>query len=114
MRSKFNFKLTLAAVSLFISLILLVLGNKTKVCLFLGLFLLGVTLIFFAHTRVQDMKLVERKTEEEIDEEENVDVDVLNETYKELSRLRRTKIKTRIVFYTAGALLIIFSFFAFI
>ena len=114
MKTKFNLKLTLAVVSLFVSLIFLVFSSKSKVCLFFGLLLLGFTLIFFAYTRVQDMKVVERKTEEEIEAEEDVDVQVLHETYKELGKLKRTKIKTQIVFYLTGALLIVASFFAFV
>ena len=82
--------------------------------MFFGLLLLGATLIFFAYTRVQLMKLVERKTEEELEEEKEVDEEVLRETYKELRKLKRAKVRTRIVFYLAGGLLIIASFFAFI
>ncbi len=44
---KFNFKLTASVVSLFITFIFFVFGNKNKICLFFGFMFLAAALIMF-------------------------------------------------------------------
>lgn len=52
-KNKFNLKLTLCLVSLFIGVLLIVLGNQVKVCLSFGLIFLGVAVEFFALYKIE-------------------------------------------------------------
>lgn len=111
MKKKFNYKLTLALVSLFISLLLIIIGNKNKYCLFFGFLFLAVSVVIFAKLRIDKINKILKETEIEIDKDDEPDVEFLTEVYKELAVLRRQKRSTAISFYLFSALLVIVSFF---
>ena len=74
---KFNFKLTIILVSLFISMVLCGLSNINKYCLFFGLIMLGITSILFAWYKYEDVKKREDEANsvmEEVDPDDYVDI----------------------------------------
>lgn len=110
MKQKFNLKLTLVAVSLFVSLLLLAFSGKHKVCLFLGLLFLGLNLFAFAFIKVQQINEVLKKTDTELEEYEGEDDALLDEVYKQIRKLKSTRRKTQIVFYITSILLVVMAF----
>lgn len=71
MKFKFNLKLTLFLVSLFVSLLLVILGSKNKYCLCFGFILMGVSLVLFTlyHNEKVSKELI--NTNETLNEVEN-------------------------------------------
>ena len=77
---KFNLKLTAFLVSLFVALLLLILGNKNQYCLSFGLILLGASLVafvFYATDKINNELLEIEKEIDELDEIEEPDEDVI-------------------------------------
>ena len=68
MKKRFNLKLTMFLVSLFVSLLILVLGNKNIYCLSFGLILLGVSLGLFIYYAIGETDIAVKQIEEDIDE----------------------------------------------
>ena len=112
MKFKFNFKLIIALLSLFLSLILVILGSKNKYCLSFGFIVLGVSIeLFMIHLNTKYKKeLIELA--EEIDEvdisgelEEEEKVYILQQLYLRQKQITRKNKRTNLVFTTCGALM---------
>lgn len=92
MKSKFNLKLTAFMVSLFISLLLVIVGSKNKYCLSFGFVLMGVALIFLAcYMREKisnELKMVNEQIDE-IDLDEEIELE--NKVYIEQQLYVRQK-----------------------
>lgn len=99
-------------VSLFIGLLLLILGNQNKYCLSFGVVCLGVALILFCFYKTANFN--ENINELYLTIEETDDINLMSEIYKEIAMLKRQKIKMQISFYIVGVLLIILGFCALI
>lgn len=112
MKNRFDLKLTISMVSLFIGLLLLILGNQNKYCLSFGVILLGAALILFCIYKTKG--LTENIIELDLAIEETDDINLMSEIYKEIARLKRQKMKMQISFYLFGALVIILGFCALI
>ncbi len=108
MKKKFDVKLTILLVSLFVSLLILILFNQSKVGLFFGFFLLGLTLVGYGYYRVSLLNATIKKTDEELDEED--DDKLIDEVMKELKQVKKLKRSTMVTFYLAGGLLVVFAF----
>ena len=127
MKFKFNFKLTAFLVSLFISLLIIILGNKNKYCLSFGFAMLGFALVIFVmYNNEKTDKTIEEVDAQidelsqeytDLDEEDDLNGEVLEENYaysiKQLyirrSKLLKRKKKVVITFYLCAALLVLFG-----
>lgn len=113
---KFNLKLTIFLVSLFVSLLLIVLGSKNKYCLSFGFMLLGASLIVFltyAKEKIQNslnelsQDIDEIDVNEEISEEDKVYI--MKELFIRQKQLSKKKISLNIVFCLCGFMLVVFG-----
>ena len=120
MKFKFNFKLTAFLVSLFLSLIVLILGNKNQYYLSFGFVLLGISAILFVfYTNEKTQQAIEEvdreieKYDEEFDEFEETEellderAYVMQQLYLSQNKLMKRKRKVTITFYLCAALLIL-------
>ena len=123
MKFKFNLKLTAFMVSLFLSLLLVVLGGKNKYCLSFGFILMGISLILFVFYNnekteneivkiEEDIEQIEESYEQlEDDELEGEDEEeisyALNQLYARKKKLVKHKKKSMVVFNLCGFSLII-------
>jgi len=127
MKFKFNFKLTAFLVSLFLSLLLVILGSKNKYCLSFGFMLMGASLTLFVWYNNEKMQTEIENLNNEIDEiEANYDalaeetdfnesveeerVYVLKQMYIRQNKLEKNKKKSIILFNLCGFALIILGF----
>lgn len=113
---KINFKLTAFLVSLFLSLIIVILGNKFKVCLCIGFILLGISLaLFVLFNDERTTKIVQELTEEidKISQDETMEEDtkmfMKGQLYLTINKLNKRKSKTRIIFYSCSVALVILA-----
>ena len=109
MKKKFNYKLTISLVSLFISLLILIFFNQNKFGLFFGFLFLGASLLLYGYFRAALLNETINKTNRELEETEYVEDGVVDEVLKELKHIKRLKRSTQITFYLAGGLIIVFS-----
>ena len=116
---KFNFKLTAFLVSLFVSLILLILGSKNKYCLSFGFMALGVSLGLFFWYNNEKMQSYLAEVDHEIDEVETTedleDEDkayVLKQLYIIKTKIEKKKKSSNIAFLICGVALVIVGFVA--
>lgn len=114
---KFNSKLIIPLVSLFASLILVILGSKNKYCLSFGFILLGISLeLFMFYLRDKMVKELSNLAEEidktEVDEtiSEEEKVYVLQQLYIRQKRITKKKKKTNILFSVCGGAIILLGF----
>ena len=110
MKKKFNYKLTISLVSLFISLLLLILGNKNNYCLSFGFILMGVAIAFYAFQKSEkfDETLVEIDNDiQEIDEKDTFSILQLQ---KEKKKFIKQKKRFNFVFYLCAILLVVVGF----
>ena len=120
MKFKFDFKLTAFLVSLFLSLIVLILGNKNDYCLSFGFILLGISavlFVFYTNSKTQqDIQEIDKEIEkydeeydlfEESDELIEERAYVMQQLYLSQNKLMKRKRKVSITFYLCAALLII-------
>lgn len=124
MKKKLNVKLTACLVSLFIGLILLILGNKNKYCLAFGFIVLafGVVLyVLFKQDKLNELlnevKLQKEETEDTIakNEEEQKQKDyILKELKKIKAKTEKQKGRLQVVFYLCAFLLLLAGIFAFV
>ena len=75
MKRKFNFKLTIFLVSLFLGLLLTILGSKNSYCLSFGLIVLGISLALFVWYNDEQTTKSLSELEQEIDEITSVDIE---------------------------------------
>ena len=110
MKKKFNYKLTISLVSLFISLLLIIIGNKNNYCLSFGFILMGVAIAFYAMHKTETFNdtLVEINNDLQQTEEENVFA--IKELEKERKRFIRQKRRFNFTFYLCAVLLVIVGF----
>lgn len=109
MKKKFNYKLTISLVSLFISLLILIFFNQNKFGLFFGFLFLGASLLLYGYFRASLLNETINKTNQELEETEYVEDGAVDEVLKELKHVKRLKRSTQITFYLAGGLIIVFS-----
>ncbi len=113
MKKKFDFKLTACLVSLFIGLGLLIFFSKVKAVFFISLLLIALSVFFFAKIRVAKINNILQLTEKEIEEElEQDDSDMLlvAEVYKDMDKLKKQKRSMNITFNLFSILLVIVAF----
>ncbi len=106
---KYNLKLTVSMVSLFISIVLCFFSNTNKYCLFFCLIFLAVALIFFSFYKLQDvdkrLKSLHDKIDNDIDEEDGEE-----NFYAQINSAKKEKRKLLISFNFFAILLIIIAF----
>lgn len=121
MKFKFNFKLTAFLVSLFLSLIVLILGNKNPYCLSFGFIFLGISAVLFVFYTNEKTQQYIAEVDKEIDKydqefdklnEDNEEIQmerayVMQQLYLSQNKLMKRKRKITIVFYLCAALLIV-------
>ena len=124
MKIKFNLKLTAFLVSLFISLLLVILGSKNTLCLSFGFMLMGVSLAGFIwymnekidnelielNQAIDELTSDENLNEEESDEEIEEQTYILQQLYLRQKQLIKKKRKVKIVFGICGGALALLGF----
>ena len=106
MKKEFRLKLTLCLVSLFISLLLVILGNKNNYCLSFGFILLGISIALLAMDRSDliDNAIIEINNEiNEVPSDNTFEQKVLS---KEKAKLIKKKQKLNFTFYLCAILLV--------
>ena len=117
MKFKFNLKLTTFLVSLFIGLLLIILGSGNKYCLSFGFIVIGLSLPVFVwynneKTRKEYdelSKLIE-EIEQDLDVEDQEQMFALSQVYVARKKVERNKHKSVILFYSCGIMLLILGF----
>ena len=113
---KFNLKLTLFLVSLFLGLLLVVLGSKNKYCLSFGFMVLGVSMFLLIWHNKEKLEQMLVEVSEQIDtlEAENYVIEddeeyvyVMKQLYSRKKYLTKNKKTTLIMFAVFGVALII-------
>ena len=116
MKKKFNLKLTIVLVSLFISLLTIILGNKNQYCLSFGFIFLGLTLFLVGNYSCSKIDETSKKIDEEIEETDKTDEEseyVLKELNKVRNQLDKKKKSTKLMFSLCAVLLILAGFVGF-
>lgn len=139
---KFNFKLTLFLVGLFVSFLLIFLSGKFEVCRPIGLICLGVSFIlyiyFYSDSVKNTLKRIQSKitklengedasfqddNEDEVEEDEQESIEDLTQEEKEYmlmqlhlkkSKIAKSNKKIKFLFALSGGLLIVGGFLLFI
>ncbi len=123
---KINFKLTTFLVSLFLSLLLVILGSKNNYCLSFGFILMGISLLLFVlynneklQKQLQDINETidevdqledESSNHDEFSQEEEERLYVLKELYIAQKKINKKQKKSKILFNICGVALIILGF----
>lgn len=110
MKKNFNLKLTISLVSLFISFLLIVIGNKNEYCLSFGFILMGISLALFAISRGETLDKIIIDINNEIEETDIQDAYTLNELYKERKKLKKQKNSMNFSFYLCAFLMVVVGF----
>ena len=113
MKKNFSLKLTIFLVSLFISLLILILGNKNQYCLSFGFICLGFSIasyVFYNDEKTtKEIALIEQQLEE-LDEDETIEEEekdfIEQQLYLRENKLLKNKKKVTIVFYLSAVLLV--------
>ena len=107
MKKKFDFKLTAFLVSLFIGLLIVILGNKNDYWLSFGFIVLGLSMgiyVMFKSTEINDaIKELEDQLEELSAQEEFQ----MKQIIKAQNKLKRQRRSVNFVFYTCGVMFIV-------
>ena len=139
---KFNFKLTLFLVGLFISFLLIFLSGKFEICCSIGLICLGISLIlyiyFYSDSVNKALKRIQRKItkledgdtesfqedyEDELEEDEQEDIEdltqeeieyMLMQLHLKKKKITKSNKKIKILFALSGGALVIAGFLLFI
>lgn len=121
MKYKFNIKLTAFLVSLFLGLLLLILGSKNSYCLSFGALILAASFVLYVFYNNEKIDANIRNIEDSIDEvsaAEDIEIEDLGYILKELKNsknmLLRRKKRVIILFYFCAILLVIVAFANFI
>ncbi len=114
---KINAKLTAFLVSLFIGLLLLILGSKVKLCFSFGFIVLGISLglfVLYSHEKTQRTLIeVNEKLEQASEDEELTDEDkvyVLAQLGFQQKQLNKQQKRINLLFSITGIVLIIAGF----
>ena len=110
MKFKFNYKLTISLVSLFVSFLLIILGNKNRYCLSFGFILMGVAIAFYAIYKTEKFNETIIEISNEIEETNEEDTFSLTQLNKERKRFVSQKKRFNFVFYLCAFLLVIVGF----
>ncbi len=119
MKFKFNLKLTVFLVSLFVALLLVILGNKNTYCLSFGFITLGISLglfIWYSNEKYETMltninsDIDEVDVSEEIEEEEKTYI--LQQLYIKQKKIKKTKQRIIICFALCAVSLIVLGIVA--
>ncbi len=120
MKIKLNAKLTAFLVSLFISLIIIILGNKNKYCLSFGFVALAVSMVIFAKynkERTQKMldeidneiEELEESLENATEEEADDIIYSVKQLYIRSGKLLKRKKTGSLAFYLFAGFLVLFA-----
>ena len=107
MKKNFNLKLTLSLVSLFVSLLLIILGNKNTYCLSFGFILLGIALAIYAMNKAEQIDSAIIEVANEIEETPIENVFAQQELAIEMKKYKKQKSKLNVTFYLCAVLLVI-------
>ena len=124
MKFKFNLKLTAFMVSLFISLLLVILGSNNLYCLSFGFIVMGASLFLFVwymnekieNALIEVNKAIDEITNYEDFEEDETDAEiaeeayVLQQLYVRQKQLIKKKRSVKTVFTLCGGALILLAF----
>jgi len=110
MKKKLNLKLTACLVSLFVSLLLIILGNKNNYCLSFGFILMGAALALYAMNKGEQIDSSIIEVANEIEETPIENVFAQQQLAIEMKKLKKQKSKLNITFYLCAALLVIVGF----
>ena len=122
MKFKFNLKLTVFLVSLFIGLLLLILGNKNIYCLSFGLIIVGLSFVVFVlyfnskakETYAEIEKQIEDidNAEEELEEDEDNDelFYYKNDLYTQKRKLLKKQKSLNIILYLGALAFVVVGF----
>lgn len=122
MKFKFNLKLTAFLVSLFIGLLLLILGNKNIFCLSFGLIIVGLSFVVFVlyfnskakETYAEIEKQIEDidNAEEELEEDEDNDelFYYKNDLYTQKRKLLKKQKSLNIILYLGALAFVVVGF----
>ncbi|MBQ9795376.1 MAG: hypothetical protein IJW36_00240 [Clostridia bacterium] len=119
MKIKFNFKLTVFLVSLFISLLILILGNKNSYCLSFGFICLGLSIALYVwynnEKSINSIAEIDSQVEI-IEDDETVDDNektyMISQLYLRQSKLIKNKKKVARVFYITAVLFVFIGIIA--
>ncbi len=109
---KFDLKLTAFLVSLFIGLLLIILGSYYSYCLSFGLIITGVSLGIYAVYRTAKINEILQEIEEEISDIPVEDSYTLKELIKLKSKYKKQRRSVSIVFYLTAVLLIVLGVYS--
>lgn len=119
MKGKFNIKLTAFLVSLFVSLLIIILGNKNKYCLAFGFIVLSLSVVLYVLYNDDKTKEINAEIEERIAEIENdneMPEDERDYAMQELFlcqiKLMKRKKRITIIFYLFAIMLFVLGFFS--
>ena len=106
MKFKFNFKLTISLVSLFIGLLLIVLGNKSNYCLSFGFILFGIAIAFYAVQKGEKFDSAIVEINNDIEQTSEKDSFSLKQLNKEKKKFINQKRRFNFVFYLSAFLMV--------
>jgi len=112
MKKKFDWKLAICVVSLFIGICLIAFLYENKTGRFWGLFLIAVSVFAFAWLRAKNMDKVIELTQIDIDaelEKQDKDTEFLTEVYKEFNKYKKQKQSMLVSFTLFSALMFILA-----
>ena len=104
---KFDLKLTGFLVSLFIGLLLIILGSKNSYCLSFGLMITGFSLGLYSMYKSAKLNKLIEEVETEIEETNVEDSYTLKQLFKIKSKLKKQRRSVNFVFFLTAVLLIV-------
>ena len=114
-KNKINLKLTACLVSLFIGIVLMILGNKSKYCLSFGMVFLAISSTLFSLYKAEE----NRETNKEIEQElEKIDETNIEHKYIEVELLKiqrknnKKTAKVSFVFNMFAIIVVVLAIFA--
>ncbi len=119
MKKNFNIKLTAFLVSLFVSLLIVILGNKNQYCLGFGFMLMALSVVLYVLYNDEKTAQICTEIDERISEIENDDSMpeaerdyAMQELFLGQIKLTKRKKKITVIFYSFAIMLFILGFFA--
>ena len=107
MKKNFNYKLTISLVSLFIGLLLIILGNKNKYCLSFGFILMGAAIAFYAMQKTDKFNATIVEINNDIQQLDSEDTYTHQQLEKEKRKFVKQKQRLNFTFYLCAVLLVI-------
>ncbi len=111
MKLKFNLKLTIVLVSLFVGFLLLIFGNQNKYCQSFGFIFLAIGIIFLAVDRTKQIDKLRIKIDNQLNSDEDLDDESLLDLNNESNRLYKQKMRINIASYSCATLFILAGLF---